>query len=356
MRCRLLWWSSVTGDSSRGNRTAFENIGVKTESITRGINPQVHLQYGADFIFTGMIYEMVNWAGMGLAGKIPSIVQGGGYGPYILPDGKFERGFENVTKIPKSIITILDPNYYFEMKNSGLPFEFDKIFLVPNGLSMALTQFPAFPQKKGEDEFIVFNPSGNFWIKHPERFIEATQLVYEREPKIKFQFPIKTRFNYNAPIKWLKCENVDLMPVKSQPQMFMMYQKADVVGVYSEAEILPTHFFEALWFNKPLIHSRPGMVQSVPLKCLKKMTGNFGLSITDFHRKWKNKYLKGEHFWYVKSPKEFADAVIALYNDKVKRDDLAKKGNDFVMKWYSAEDKCELLVNMLRNRNLVGGD
>ena len=356
MLCRLLWWF-VTGEGSRGNRMAFENIGVQTELLNKGINPQFHLQYGADFIFTGMIYEMIQWNQMGFL-KLPSIIQGGGYGPYFLPDGKIERGFENVTKIPNSIVIVLDPNYYDEMKKSGLPFDYESIYLVPNGLSMALTKFPMFPQKpKQSDEFTVLNPSGNFWIKHPEKFIEATQMVYEQEPKIKFQFPIKTMHSYNAPIKWLQYENVELMPIVSQPQLYMMYQKCDLVAVYSEAEIFPTHFMEALWFGKPLVHNHPGMLQSVPKERVNRMIDNFGLNIKDFDRKWRKYYLKGNHFKYVKSPREFADAILELYNDKDKRDDLAKKGNSWCSSWMSMEDKARLLVTMLKNKDLVkGGD
>jgi len=354
LRVRLLWWSSVSGDPSRGNRIAFENIGVQTELLTQNIMPQVHLQYGADFIFTGMIYEMLNWAGMGFL-KLPVVIQGGGYGPYFLPDGKIDRNFEKVTDIPQSIVTVLDPNYYLEMQKSGLEFDYEQFFLVPNGLTMTLTKFPMLPQKRSEDEFVILNPSGNFWIKNPQKFIEATKLVFKEEPKIKFQFPIKTRYSYNAPIKWLDCENVELMPIKSQPQLYMLYQKADVVGVYSEAEILPTHVFEALWFDKPLIHSHLGMLQSVPSECLGEMTKDFGMSIPKFHEKWKGEYLKGDHFKYVKSPKEFAESCIELYNNEEERKALAKRGSEWKSSWWMMEDKAQLLVDMLQERKFVGG-
>ena len=97
-KARLLWWTGITGNPSRGNKSAFDKIGLKTELITGNFQPH-HLQVGADFLFTGMIYKVLEWQMQKMI-RLPIIIQGGGYGPNFLPDGRMNRLFEQVTDIP----------------------------------------------------------------------------------------------------------------------------------------------------------------------------------------------------------------------------------------------------------------
>ena len=135
----------MAGDPSRGNRMAFENIGIETELVTNQLNPPFHLSQGADFIFTGMSFQMLEWEVRGFV-KLPSIIQMGGYGLHFMPGGKVDRTYENITNVLDSTVTILDPKMYYEMQDSKLPFESEKLFVVPNGIPEALTNFPVMPQ------------------------------------------------------------------------------------------------------------------------------------------------------------------------------------------------------------------
>ena len=354
MKVRLLWWSSVTGDASRGNQQAFENIGLETELVNMGFQ-DYHLRENADFLFTGMIYEAVNWYLQGKIG-LPIIIQGGGYGPNLLPNGKLNRFFERVTEIPKSLVTILDSKYYYEMLNSGLPFDFEKIFIVPNGVPSYLKDFPILPKKKKrKDEFIVFNPMGTFWIKQPERFIEVVKTVNKENLPIKFVMPMKTQFVYNCPIEWLEIPNLELLPVQSFPQMCIWYQKCDLVAVYSQAEIFPQHFFEALWFGKPLIHNNAGLIQTVSIDLLKDIIKDFGINCMDFDKKWSHAYHTGGHFLdaYGFTEKDFADAILDFYVNEELRNECAKLGKKWVSNFWSMTDKARLLVEMMKERGYI---
>jgi len=357
MKVRLLWWSSVTGDPSRGNQQAFENIGLETELVNMGFQ-DYHLRENADFLFTGMIYEAVNWHLQGKIG-LPIIIQGGGYGPDFLPNGKLNRFFERVTEIPKSLVTILDSKYYYEMLSSGLLFDFEKIYVIPNGVPSYLKDFPILPKKKKKkDEFIVFNPMGTFWIKQPERFIEVVKIVNEEDLPIKFVMPMKTQFVYNCPIEWLEIPNLELLPVQSFPQMCIWYQKCDLVAVYSQAEIFPQHFFEALWFGKPLIHNNAGFIQTIDISLLNDMIEDFGVSCRDFDERWHDDYHSGNHFvdawkW---DEKQFAEWIIHLYNEEELRSEFAKNGKEWIDRFaslWSMTDKARLLMKMMKERGYI---
>ncbi|MHA1280717.1 MAG: hypothetical protein ACTSQ8_26505 [Candidatus Helarchaeota archaeon] len=242
------------------------------------------------------------------------------------------------------------------MLNSGLPFDFEKIYIVPNGIPSYLKDFPILPKKKKrKDEFVVFNPMGTFWIKQPERFIEVVKIVNEEGLPIKFVMPMKTQFVYNCPIEWLEIPNLELLPIQSFPQMCIWYQKCDLVAVYSQAEIFPQHFFEALWFGKPLIHNNAGLIQTIPKNLLNEAIDDFGKNCIEFNEKWRGSFHTGMHFIDTYGMEEggFAKTILDLYDDEGLREEFANAGREWVSKFWSMTDKARLLVEMMKERGYI---
>ncbi|MHA1280326.1 MAG: glycosyltransferase, partial [Candidatus Helarchaeota archaeon] len=136
------------------------------------------------------------------------------------------------------------------------------------------------------------------------------------------------------------------------------YQKCDLVAVYSQAEIFPQHFFEALWFGKPLIHNNAGFIQTIHISQLKELVADFGSSCGEFDEKWKKQYHLGRHFIdaYGWNEKDFAEWILRFYTEEIMRNEIAKKGKEWIDRFaslWSMTDKARLLVEMMKERGYI---
>ena len=130
------------------------------------------------------------------------------------------------------------------------------------------------------------------------------------------------------------------------------------MAVYSQAEVQPTHFFEALWFGKPLIHNNASLLQTVASHYLDIMIKDFGMNALDFDDAWAKCYHSGNgsHFLDAWSfdVKDFAKAVLYYYSEEKRREEYAKSAREWVSSWWTMEEKCGLLVDMMKERKYIG--
>ena len=333
---------AAIGQKSRGNAQAFRSLGHEVQLVTRDFMPY-HFHEGADLIFSGIPVLICI-----MKPTLPTILQAGGYGVNtVLPGGRFMREVRNLTEAP-TFVTVLDPNYYDELRCSWLDkkVDYDKILMVPNGLPQQLREQPV---ESGEPnpQFTVLNPAGDMRIKRPEKFVEGVKLVEKRGYPIKFKFLSKSRHSYRLPIEWLDVDSLDILPVQPYAKMVELYNEADVVAPFSYAEILPNTPFEAFHHGKPLVCNMIGKIQTIPVEDVERAVRDFGMPIAEFDEKWRDRYFTGDHYLQAKTPEDFAEKIIYLYEHEDERKRLSRRSKEWVSYWWHMESKCELLLDRL---------
>jgi len=321
----IIWFPQARGVTARWNVECFKKADCKVEVTSRP--SQV-----TDLIFTPV-------PGIKSEG-VPLVTQLGGYGTTLsLPDSSKPNPNVEKTFRFSDAVTVLDPNMYMELERWGV--EGDSR-IVPNASPPI-----ALPDMESE-KFTVLCPQGDSSMKEPKRLIEAIKLVGEREPDIEFVFPSKSK-RWRNPIDWLELDNLRMLPYQPFENMKRLYGRTDVILPYSSAEILPTTVFEGFISGKPVIVNEIGKVQSVAKEHLEDMCNDFGMKAEEFHDKWKDKYMSGDHFFHCETPEEVADTVMDLYRSDILRRKVGLRGQEWVSEYkkhWTLEDRGKKLLEV----------
>ncbi|MBA7468142.1 hypothetical protein ES707_03383 [subsurface metagenome] len=227
------------------------------------------------------------------------------------------------------LATILDTCLYRWLKEKKQ--SWGKIKLVPDGLHYDLFQ-PKAREEVGI--FSVLAPKMMSGIN----LIKTVNYIHSRGyTAIRFIAVASKKVPYSI-------RGIEMLRPRPFYKMPNLYQANIILNVDEENLDTANNTFLS---SIPLITLREcvGDLQTVHMKYLTKMRGDFGQSVDWFDEQWNDKYGSGDHYLKGDSIKELGDHIIHLYENPDEEKELALKGR----KWaetlnYTWNDKIDLIM------------
>lgn len=344
MKVRVAFWGGLGGQSpSLGNVRGFRHFADEVEYLPCEKVQARHINQGADIFFTPDI-RMIKNNDPGLF----TIVQMGGRGS----EQMWRMGaFNDLYKLTEhaEVVTMLDTNLLHYLKTKGQPWEWSKVFLVPNGMHYDLFKHGRIPH----DQFTVLLGKVGGVGKAGYDAARVAALI-EKEgygDKIRLIAPVQSQ-GYVASPYW--------MPVEPRPfyKMPRLYQSADVFLNVPEVEVLPNTIFEAFQTGLPVVVSKGSSIarlQTVPRERVMEMRADFGMPVEYFEEKWSPLYDagEGEHYLQGEDPRDITRLIIHLYEHPDLRKQLGENAHEWTEKLdWTFQNKCGLLLKLARKAGL----
>jgi glycosyltransferase involved in cell wall biosynthesis len=194
-RVGFLWWYNpyTTTETSvlTIQRKALEEMGAEVETFnietvfTR--EEELRRLNDVDLVFTGVVPLVLEDERLKLI-KSPVYFNIDGYGGSTFHDGYFNPQFPKLTE-KASLVTFLDMNVAEEFKASGLAFDWDKLFWMPNGAEDLKAEVTNPNEFRQPNEVHVGSLMKDNEYKKPWIYLEAANKLGR---KARFTYPILT--------------------------------------------------------------------------------------------------------------------------------------------------------------------
>jgi len=347
MKIRVSFWSGLGGQSpTLGNVRGFQHFG-DVEYIPCENTKAHDINQGADLFFTPNIQLIQS-----VDPRLFTILQMGGQGSSEMWRMGLFNSLYSVTDHAE-VVTMLDTNLLHFLRAKDQPWNWKKVFLVPNGMHYDMFRPPE--QKRKGEFFTGFMGKLGGVGKAGYDVAKVAAAVKNKgySDRIRLVAPIQTQ--YIASPDWIPIEP---LPFYKMPQQ---YQQADIYLNVPEEEVLPNTIFEAFLTGLPVVVSGGTSIarlQTVPAKYLGKMRADFGTSVDYFDEEWKPHYDEGEseHYLQGEDMEDVAKQIILLYENPDLREKLGAASREWALKLdWSFHDKCKLLMKLAREAGLEVG-
>lgn len=331
----LQWWENQSGKKVEYHEKQFKLAGFKTVKESPWKR--------CDCIYS----SIPGWTPNSC--NVPIVQHYMGYGEgYITPEG--DVGLNVVNSLEEADMKIiLDPNIALTLKKTDVDKEkYRDMKVIP------LSRRPEtlFCEDVTSDRFIVLNPSKDWDIKKPEKFIEAVEIVGREAPEILFIFPSATWHARNAEFFDNDLNNLIVTARLPHHLVKMFYKMADVVTPWSFAETFSFAAMESMFYGKPTITKMTAKTFTIAEEYLDSVISDFGMNVEDFHERWKSKYFTGDgkHFIHAETPEELAENILKLYTDRKERERLGDNAKKWESNFWTERERAELYSDLLTER------
>ncbi len=392
-RVAFLWWHNPNKKSPFRvltiQKKALENIGCEAKifdinTVFKEKDELIDLN-SCDLVFTSVLPLVM---GLHLRGvdtekydqiKAPVLFQIDGYGGTTFNDKGCNPFFHKITE-RVDLVTFLDMNVYEEFKKSRQPFEYDKIFFIPNGTEDLLQKYTA-NEFKEPDEILIGTLTKENYYKKPWVFLEATKQITKKYPSARIIFPVQTWKNlshlsqYFWPINFgeivekkivtsgLRCAHLSALPNVDFIQ-YLPYRKVpnfvascDVFCHYSHGDIFGKTLTEAFSLAKAPITGDIIRAQGISLSKMDVMKDQIGRPIKEVYEATEHLFSSGdrEHYLQVPAndPTQYAETVSWAIEHPIDYAVMGLTARAWSSQWLTWEEKWKHTFDLCEERGIL---
>ena len=387
LKIGILWWQSrflkETIEDVTLSKEALKSLGVTVREFDpKDIFPHYagHFELSpkeellqelndCDLIWTG-IYDIVLNEKARQKIKPPIIFQIDGYGKTSFHDGYVNPKIKNITNAC-DLVTFLDMNIYEVLKATGMKFNYDEMFFVPNGRITlpASKEIPSgwINKKKLVGSLMTENP-----YKKPEYFLSATNFLSD---DVNVIYPILdfknfSKFNISPLVKLfgghslyrdglIKLENLPkvwFVPYISREIVRSFMLNCDAFIHYTSGDAFPKTILEAFDSGVAPIVSDITRIQGISLSNLQIAKDQIGAPMPQAFKATHNLFNtgNGKHLTIVprESSELLAEAITRALENPKKLTAMGARAKMWSEEWISWRDKWESTLELAEKRKL----
>lgn len=364
----FLWWYSPQGDKLSViamQKQALEKMGVQVTTYnpnTVFINEdELTSLNDNDFIFTSILPMVLGPNRIRITS--PIIFQIDGYGDTTFYERALVPGTHWVNPYyPKvthqcEIVTFLDLNVYEVFRSSGMNFDWEKMYFIPNGIKRREA-----PEKRQDGQPYIGHLLKENKFKKPWVALQSAL----HTPDIEHIFPLRsyrqyeqgyTCFGHKEGVIKEWPDNVKFIPLIDHSMVPHFIKDAEVFVHYSGGDACAKTINEAFSVGVAPVVSDIVRVQGVHIKDLPSMLDTVGYVMPNSYRRNKAKFYKGNghHLRVVPfgDPQLLGQEINKLRNFQSDYKAMGENAQRWADEWFSWEDKWEALYRLAEIRRIV---
>jgi len=390
----FLWWynrySKLLVSVLTIQKEALERMGHKVEifNITTAMEDKDELELlnDCDLVFTSVLPLLLQMKLQFVDTKkydrikAPVFFQIDGYGATTFNELGCNPIFHGVTK-KAALVTFLDMNVYEEFRKTRQPFEYDKIFFIPNGAEDLLEKYTVNEYKLTDEPLIGTLLKENYY-KKPWIFLEAVKHLYGKIPSFRVLFPVLNwrAFNidyakhlwnghsFGAITKKGFVKGIPYVQLHDIPNTYFMsllpYRKipnfigsCDIFCHYSHGDAFGKTLTEAFSMGKAPLTSDIIRVQGVSTSKIDVVREQIGKPMREAYNAIEPLFFSGNGEHYIMAPREnpveYAEKMVWIIEHPVEYAVMGAKARTWSKQWITWEEKWKHIFELCEERNIL---